>query len=147
MKYSSEKLRLDVALIFRTRPEARVSMFTGFGVNSGVSLMAWTEITKEIDARTETDNSFVATSSSGTYIMANSFKSEKFTNQSDFDLFAYVPIGVDMRFGRKNNFWRSLHLLFELRPGINYYSIPELGDNARGCIQIGLGIRSSIDKG
>jgi hypothetical protein len=44
MDYSSNQLRLDASLIFRTNADARWSAFAGVGINAGVSLNSNTTI-------------------------------------------------------------------------------------------------------
>ena len=110
-----------------------------------MSFNAATTIANYFKNWTESGHSQVTRSSVETSSDKDSFKSERFTNPDNFDLCVYVPMGADMRFGRKNKFWRRMHLLVELKPGITYSTIPELGSNASGSLQFGFGIRSSLD--
>jgi hypothetical protein len=141
MNYSSEQLRLDGSLIFRTNPEARWSLFAGIGVNAGLSINANTDIYYRENSRTETRYTNGSTFSSyGNYNPDNG-KTENFKNKSNFGLSTYIPMGVDFRIGKKKEFWKRTHLFYELRPGINITSIPELRTVTNSSIQHGLGIR------
>lgn len=145
MEYSSEQLRLDAALIFRTNPQARVSVFTGFGINGGISIASRTDISYHEDYHFKTGNELLFSYSGGVNCIDNSYESETFANEGNYDIFVYVPIGGDMRLAKKNRFWRKMHLLVELKPGITYSTIPELGSNASGNLQVEIGIRSTVD--
>jgi hypothetical protein len=46
-----------------------------------------------------------------------------------------------MLLGKKKEFWKRTHLFYELRPGINITSIPELGTITNSSNQHGLGLR------
>ena len=46
-----------------------------------------------------------------------------------------------MMLGKKKEFWKRTHLFYELRPGINITSIPELGTITNSSNQHGLGLR------
>lgn len=50
-------------------------------------------------------------------------------------------MGVDFRLGKNKEFWKKLHLVYELRPGINMVSVPELRTFATASIQQGLALR------
>jgi len=142
MNYSFEQLRFDGSVIFRTNPEARWSLFTGIGITAGLSINAHTEIYDSKSDRTETpysngNNSFSYNSYGGEW------RTEKFRNKNNFGLSTYIPMGVDFRIGKKREFWKRTHLFYELRPGINMTSIPELRTVANASVQHGLGLKVS----
>lgn len=142
MRYLSEQLRFDGSLIFRSNPKARVSLYTGIGLSAGFSINTRTEINYSQSGGTETVDPYYHSSSS-MYMLMDFYKTEKFKNESNFNASAYIPMGVDFRLGRKNEFWKLMHLFYEMRPGINLLSIPELDTNTSGGIQIGFGLRVS----
>jgi hypothetical protein len=143
MNYSSEQLRLDASLIFRTNPEARWSLFAGIGVNAGLSINANTDI--YFNRYESSDTRFINGNASSPYGYSNTdnSKTEKFKNKSNFGLSTYIPMGVDFRIGKKKEFWKRMHLFYELRPGINITSIPELRTITNSSIQHGIGLRVS----
>jgi hypothetical protein len=140
MNYSSEQLRLEASLIFRTNPEARWSLFAGIGVNAGLSINANTAI--YYNRYESSDNRFINGNTSSPYGYSNTdnSKTENIKNKSNFGLSTYIPMGVNLRLGKKNEFWKRTHLFYELRPGINITSIPELRTVTNSSIQHGLGI-------
>ena len=143
MNYSSEQLRLDASLIFRTNPEARWSLFAGIGVNAGLSINASTDI--YFNRYESSDTRFINGNGSSPYGYSNTdnSKSENFKNKSNFGLSTYIPMGVDFRIGKKKEFWKRTHLFYELRPGVNITSIPELRTITNSSIQHGIGLRVS----
>jgi len=52
-------------------------------------------------------------------------------------------LGIDFRIGKKREFWKRTHLFYELRPGINVTSIPELRPITNASVQHGIGLRVS----
>lgn len=145
MNYSSEQLRFDGSLIFRTNPEARWSIFTGIGITAGLSINANTDIYYSNSGRTETRYPNGNTSSSYGNSSSDNYKTEKFRNKNNFGASTYIPMGIDFRMGKKREFWKHTHLFYELRPGINITSIPELRTITNASVQHGLGLRVSWD--
>jgi hypothetical protein len=147
MNYSSEQIRIDGSVIFRTRPNARWSFFAGIGVTGGYSLDANTYINYSKSDRTETRHpSGNILLSSRFYFFStgsDNYKSEIFNNRNGIRLSAYIPMGIDFRVGKKSEFWKMTHLFFELRPGINVTSIPELRTNTTSSMHYGFGLRVS----
>ncbi|MDI1355838.1 MAG: hypothetical protein PSX36_13025 [bacterium] len=152
MNYSSEQIRLDASLLFRSNPEARWSLFTGFGVTLGASLNAKTDISYNVYQSTSNENTSTSYSGSGNgfgysfYYNENTssdvYKTESFRNSNNVGVSAYIPLGVDFRIGKKRPFWKMSHLFLESRPGLNWTSIPELRTVAGACIQLGFGYRA-----
>jgi hypothetical protein len=132
MSYIADQLRLDAALIFRTNPEARWSLYGGIGLAAGVSINPRTEV---FYSNWNFDEEF--NSGYGNY------ESERFNNQTSFGLLAYLPLGLDFRLGKNQEFWKRLHLFYEISPGLNMTFIPELNTATNIAIRNGLGLRVS----
>jgi len=145
MNYSSEQLRFDGSVIFRTNSKARWSIFTGLGITAGLSINANTDIYYSNSGRAETRYPNGNTSYSYGYAGSGNYKTEKFRNKNNFGASIYIPMGVDFRIGKKREFWKRTHLFYELRPGINITSIPELRAITNASVQHGLGLRVSWD--
>ena len=139
MTYSSEQLRLDAALIFRTNSDARWSLFSGLGVTAGISINAETQIHYSKYEGTETrkpnDDHYFSSSYYG------SSDIEVIKNKNNFGFSAYIPLGIDFRIGKKREFWKRTHIFYELRPSINVTYIPELSAMTNTFVQHGLGIK------
>lgn len=145
LNYSSEQLRFDGSLIFRTNPEARWSLFAGVGITAGFSINTNTDIYYSNFGWTETSNSNTFPSRYYDYSSSDNWKTEKYKNKNNFGASTYIPMGIDIRIGKKREFWKRTHLFYELRPGINITSIPELRTITKASIQHGLGLRVSCD--
>jgi hypothetical protein len=141
MNYTSDQLRFDGSLIFRTDSEARWSLFGGIGFTAGFSINANTYIHHNNSLRTETRNQngnvFFAYNPGSMDVN----RSERFKNKTNFVASAYIPMGVDFRIGKKREFWKRTHLFYELRPGVNITTIPELRTITTASLQQGLGVR------
>ncbi|HLV43179.1 MAG TPA: hypothetical protein VKY37_12935 [Brumimicrobium sp.] len=143
MFYSSDQLRFDGSLIFRTNPDARWSVYAGVGVTVGISLNASARIhyTKRRDVNM---HGYGAGNPSGShYISPTEFKYEELRNKTNFSLSTYVPLGIDFRLSNRNKFWSRIHLFYEVKPAVNFVSIPELYTVTNTSFQHGLGVRVS----
>lgn len=138
MDYTSDQIRFDGSIIFKTNQQERFSLFTGLGITAGISINAFTDIYYDNQDRIE-DRSNPSPAIS--YPTSN--PDETFINKTNFGFSIYIPIGLDFRIGKKNKFWKQIHLFYELKPGINTTSIPELRSVTNPSFQHGLGIRVS----
>lgn len=139
MNYSSQQLRLDASLTYRTNPEARWSLFAGFGVTFGGTINAKTYIDYNqysyISPSLNTHVGYYNDNYEGEY------KSESFINDNSLAFSAYIPLGVDFRISNKKEFWQRVHLFYEIRPTLNMTSIPELRTITNPALQHGIGLK------
>lgn len=139
MDYYAKQIRFDGSLIFRTKSDSRCSLYAGIGISAGLCINTHTIISYSKLTSTGTeDGSF-----SGNYDYSDSDKTENYINQPGFGASAYIPMGIDFRLGKKNEFWKQLHFFYETRPGINIMAIPELRTLANISAQHGIGLRVS----
>jgi hypothetical protein len=120
MSYSAQQLRLESSVIIRTNPAKRWSIYAGAGMSFGVSYKAETYI-----------NYFAYSSNSAynaNYDYASNVQSssEHFRNKMSISTSLFVPMGIDFRIGKKREFWKRLHLYYEMKPSLTVTSIPEL---------------------
>jgi hypothetical protein len=142
MSYETEQLRIDASLIFRSNPEARWSIYSGIGVTAGMSFNAKTYI---FYSKTEQIESQEPYHYSNNYNYNNGIsESEMITNKNNFAFSAFIPLGIDFRIGKKRDFWKRIHLFYEIRPTLNILFIPELGTMTNTFAQQGLGIRIAL---
>jgi len=144
MKYSSAQVRIDASIIFATDPYARFSLFTGAGFTAGISIHEHTEISYYSTTNIET-----VTGSTG-YISTqlpqlSKYSKEEFENKSNLGLSVFIPIGVDLRLGQVNKFWRRAHVYFEMRPGANFVFVPEIRTIKNAGVQNTIGFRLTLD--
>jgi hypothetical protein len=113
----SKQLRLDAALIFRTNESARWSLYAGVGASLGYTIESTTRIDytiENVDRPKSKENTI------------DSRQTEIFENKNYLTSSIYAPLGIDFRMGKKREFWKHLHLTYELKPSINFVAIPEI---------------------
>lgn len=145
MNYWANQVRLDGSLIFRTKRNARWSLYGGVGFNFGFSSSSTTSIFYYNNSYIESlNNSNYSVRGFSRFNDNSIFTEERKQEKSAFGFAAYVPLGLDFRVGKNNPMLRKMHLFYELRPGINYYSAPGLGGNLNSFLHSGFGIRASL---
>lgn len=147
MTYSSEQIRFDGSLIFRSNPASRWSVYGGIGITAGISINAYTNVYYNESSRTETtlSDGMVAVNEHAYYSSSKTDNSKRETirNKTNIGFSTYIPLGVDFRLGNKNEFLKKIHLFYEAKPALNFTSIPELNTIASATFQHGLGVRIS----
>jgi hypothetical protein len=139
MEYYSQQLRLDISILFSTNPTARWTLFGGVGASVGASINAFTRIsTYEYSYIIPYENQGVAYYNK--YQDQNN-QQEQITNEMNIGYSAYIPLGVDFRISNNNPFWNKIHLFYEMRPSLNFTSIPELRTISNPAFQQGLGVK------
>lgn len=137
MKYTSEQLRLNASLIYRTKPAARWSLFAGIGITAGLSINTKTSISYY-------KSSYIDGSSYSNYSTNPYYNTtEEYINKNNVGISTYIPLGVDFRMGKKSEFFKRVHLFYELDPEINITSIPELRIYTSAVLQQSFGLRIS----
>ncbi len=145
MNYNAKQLRLDASVIIRWNEAARWSLYGGAGISAGVSLNASTNIAyyeyNSIGVRFPQGG--VSTTYPPSLEGQDKSRSETFRNKTNFGAMLYVPLGVDFRLGNKREFWKLLHLFYELRPSADVTVVPELSSFATASFMQGIGIRAA----
>lgn len=131
MSYQGSSLQIDLSVLWSTDFEARFQVYAGVGVAAGVTFNNRTTIT---------NNSFLYDSEHTFDRTGVNFKSEQYSNKAGFSGNAYLPLGLDWRLG-KEGFWEAIHLLGEFRPGIAFYTIPELDSYVSPSFGFVMGIK------
>ena len=141
MQYRSQDLRADVAVIFRTKPEARWSLYGGIGFTVGASIRAYTDINAgEYTSVESTYDGTVSTISTYSEYDQHS-DSERFSNKTSMGYSVYLPLGVDYRMANKSEFWKRLHLFYEAKPFVSFTTLDNIGTISTAGIQNGVGLR------
>ena len=141
VNYSSEQLRMDASLIFRTNQEKRWSLYTGIGMSAGWAINAYTGVSYFVSRQTqESTNSSYSGNAGETDLVT-----EHFQNKTGGGFSSYLPLGIDFRIGKKREFWQHLHLYYEIKPSVNVTMIPELKTFINAGVQEGLGIRYTMN--
>ena len=142
LNYHTEQVLLEASLIYRSRPEARWSLYGGMGFSAGVSINAFTTVDYAKNSGAGMHNPDphyyyypIYYTSEGTYL------SETNRNESSTALSVFFPLGIDFRIARKNDFWKRMHLFYEMRPGIHFAFIPEIRTVNEAFFQSTFGLR------
>ncbi len=140
MYYNTEQIGLNSNLIFRYNPEGRWSLYAGVGVMASLSIRAETQVEYFDNARIEYT---LSNQSVGTQYFFISFSEKEEVHKNKMNVFAmaYVPLGVDFRLGKNNEFWKRIHLIMEMQPGIAVYNFPELDSFFTGTFNGNMGLR------
>lgn len=121
------------------------SLYTGLGVYGAIGLASHTSIDYNEARQTITvDTAGQQMYGSVSQEPRSIYDSEHYGNRSGFALGAYVPLGVELRLSKTQDFLKRTGVFYELRPGVDYSVLPHLGGNARFFVQIGLGINFTI---
>jgi hypothetical protein len=121
MFYNSAELRFDLGVRFSTNPKLRWSLFGGGMIGLGKLYNSRTNITQSIMKELRTPIN--TTPSFNTYSINEILDNEQIKNDGGNNISISTPIGVDFRIGKRREFWKKLHLVAELRPGINRRTI------------------------
>lgn len=145
MNYLYQQIGINANIIFRTQPQARWSLFSGLGVTATASLMANTHISYN---QSEYIN-YIFSNAADYRAFNNSqqnhaTKNEIHENKTNVSAFVYVPLGIDFRIGKKNEFWKKMHIAMDMQPGIVLDYIPELGSKVYGTMRGNFGLRVEI---
>ncbi len=136
--YDSKQLGIDVAILFRTTPTARWSLYSGIGLAASVSISASTKIGFISNRFTEDHSGNHDFYPGYTY---QPYRQEIIRNKSNYSMRAYIPVGIDWRVGKKSKFLNHLHLYYEASPTLIYTNIPELNHYLSAHITQSLGLR------
>ena len=124
MGQKMDQLRIDAALIFQTNQDLRFSFFAGIGISAGMSLKSEIEINYDESNTIES----LGEINSESYDSNDDYSSKReiYTTKNIAGATAYVPFGINLRLGKKREFWKHVNLYMESRAALNITSIPEL---------------------
>ena len=121
--YSQDQIGLDISYLLKSNPNARWGFYTGIGAVLGVSVNS--------EAYLWQNSYSYYTNSTGEFYPYNedyydNGKSETYSLGSTFFGQIYLPIGVDFRLSKKNEFWKRMHLYTEMRPNMQIVTVEGL---------------------
>lgn len=141
MHYSSSSLSAEASILLRTNAARRWMFYVGAGFSGGVSFK--NEVTVHKSSRDFIEDYDVLGTSHSSYPYYNSHNSqyEVFDIGNSWVISGFVPLGIDFRLGKKNEFLKQVHLFIELRPGIKMMGIPVIGTNTSTFTLSSFGLR------
>ncbi|WMJ74342.1 hypothetical protein RCC89_14380 [Cytophagaceae bacterium ABcell3] len=138
----SEQIHLEGSLIFSTNPEKRFTLFSGLGITGGASFQSNAEVRHTQQSYTthppENDRMHISP-----FYEGEEYQQEDIRTGTLFGASAYVPLGVNFRFGTTDDFWKLLNLYYEARPSLQFTSIPNLSMQTTAVIHHNIGLRVS----
>jgi len=141
MNYQTKTLSLAASLIYRTNPEARWGVYAGFGIAAGVSYKSMTTIFMNdyynVEAR-KPNGEWVSNSYSN---IQNGYTNEYIRNKPSFQFLLNIPMGIDFRMGKKREFFKRLHLFYELQPAFQLNVVSKIGTRFCTSANNTLGLR------
>lgn len=117
-------IAFDASLLFRTRNPDRVTFFGGIGAFGGAAFNS------EVVVEEHIDRSLESASGHGELAyqeLADEDRSERHAQTDGAWYGGYIPLGIDLRLGRRRGFWRMVHLYHELRPMVTFRDLPGVG--------------------
>jgi hypothetical protein len=140
--YKATAIKLDLAHIWSTANDRRLSLFAGLGGNAGVNVSPRTEVLSNRWSVSELRDTYGKTVSTNAYFNSNThFEGETFQNKTGFSTALYIPLGIDFRVGNKRTYLMNLHLFSEVRPTLNWLYVPETRMYVFPTIQSTVGLR------
>jgi hypothetical protein len=134
---SGNQIRFNIALIYQTDLERRISVYSGVEVGAGLTFNNTTQITKSEFHQGTHFNSFF-------YGGHSNFQWENFTNKNGYLAQASIPIGFNLRLSKQKPLLNQALLYLEFSPGLAYYHIPEVKSLANFTYQTNVGLRFRI---
>lgn len=139
--YNSTAVKADFAYLGYTDISKRISFYSGIGASFGITIAPRTQV------QSHAWNSERITDTTGNFISSQSFSNgfdvnrESYRNKMGYLATAYVPLGIDFRLGKKNEFMKQMHLFFELRPTVSALNIPEIRTFVYPSLQNSIGVK------
>ena len=111
--WNSDILHLNAGWIVRTDPKRWVNLYTGFGLFGGIGFNGIITATHEHSSYHNTYNTMSPGYSYDSNYESQVLVEERFRAPSFTSLGAYIPIGFNIRLGRRNDFMKHLTLYGE----------------------------------
>lgn len=133
---SGNQIRLDIALLFQTDLERRISFYSGIELGAGLTFNNRTQISK---------SDFGYGPGSFYYYSGNSsFQWENFASKNGYLVQTAIPIGFNFRVSKQKPLLNQVLLFFEFKPGVTFFQVPELKTFTNFTYQTQAGIRFRI---
>lgn len=141
MYYNSSSLSAEASILLRTNAGKRWMFYVGAGISGGLSFKNEINVFKSDAIFVE---EYEVSGTSQPYYPYSIFRdsqSEVIDIGNSWVISGFVPLGIDFRLGKKNEFLKQVHLFVELRPGIKMMGMPVVGVNSSTFTMSSLGLR------
>ena len=141
LEQTSQRIGLDVSLIFRSREFGRFSFYGGAGLSAGLTFNARTTVFHS--AYTVIDGHYPVPYPPD--LDHNTvYEEERFHQDGAAWAAIYLPIGANLVLGRTNSFWKHVNLFTECRFALRFDGVPELDSYTTLGIQSSFGLRVTL---
>lgn len=141
MNFSSSSLSAEASILLRTNAAKRWMFYLGVGFSGGLSFKNEVNVFKSSSDFIEDYEVSGTTQSTHPSVHTYELQSEVIDVGNSWVLSGFVPLGVDFRLGKKNEFLKQVHLFAEFRPGIKMMEIPTVGINTSTFTLTSFGLR------
>jgi hypothetical protein len=118
--WNSDILHLNIGWIVRTDPRRWVNLYTGFGVFAGLGFNGIITATQERYSHRSTYGNVNSNYSYESDFENEIIAQEQFRAPSFTSIGAYVPIGFNVRLGRRNDFLKHLTVFGEYNGAVQF---------------------------
>lgn len=143
MSYDVSSLALNTAFLWTTDDDARVSFYGGVSLGLALSFSSKVSVDRNDFSYLSYEDGY-AINYFTDEIQSLSQGQESFRQAASLGFGFSSPIGVDWRIGRQEKNLNELHLFGEVRPGVNFNSIPDYELISQFRSSWHLGLRFSI---
>jgi hypothetical protein len=142
--YKSTALKLDGAFLWSTDAQRRFALYTGLGMNAGITLSPTTRVYNHHWTGKEVVGLDGVLLSSERYMNSqDGFSQTVYANKMGWVASVYIPCGAELRLGNKKEFWKNIRVFGEIRPSLNFIHVPETRTYVFPSIQNALGVKVS----
>lgn len=111
----AQNFTLNADYLFFLRTNKTISFYAGIGIAGGIafnrnSTVTYSKWSDYYDYEPQAENKDITTQ-------------EEYLNSNYFVGSAYIPLGVRLKLGKKNEFWKHVSLAVEYKPLINFSTI------------------------
>lgn len=142
-KFQYGQLRIDGSLLFNYKPMSQVSFFGGIGLSFGISTHPYMVVHSDYSWYNEIIYPNGQTATVNNYTSNGLIHTEINSVKSNYTTCLFLPLGIDIKLGMQNNFFKHLHVFAEARPGIAMTIFPKVVTLKYKCLQDGVGIKYS----
>jgi hypothetical protein len=142
--WSGESIGIDISQLFHTNDQRIFSFWTGYGLHFGIEVnnafhADYSEINYKQTTiiRSSPTASLYTSDSPSTY----TYKNEMIRTKNTFASKIYFPIGMQIRFSRKNTFWNKLAFTTEVRSSMEFQPVPGNGIMTRFYFNENMGLK------
>jgi hypothetical protein len=142
--YRSERIMLDLMAIVPVFSGTRIFPYWGIGLSAGATFNNRTQVSDYERIREVYTEKAIPFQSNDVYtynFWGHSGNVETFRNKPAFVSAFYIPLGIDLKIGRKHPVLKRISLIAEVRVGIQSIFIPELYAIHKGFMQNAFGFR------